>query len=199
MDLSRLQAALEQRIQGDRLTHTRAVTETAVQLAARYGADMDRARVAGLMHDYAKALPPAELLRLGRQFGLVTDPAEEQQPSLLHGPVGAALLEQEGLVHDPEILAAIRWHTTGTPGMSALARIIWIADMIEPGRDFPGVAAIRRLTWRDLDQGLLAGLDHSIAYVIATGRRLHLETVRARNWLLAELAGRGANWPGWRL
>lgn len=199
MEISRLEAALRQRISGDRLSHVYGVVETALRLASRHGIDPEQARVAALMHDYAKALPTAELLALGRRFGLVTDPAEETNPDLLHAPVGAAQLQAEGLITDPEVLAAIRWHTTGTPGMSRLARLIWIADMVEPNRRFPGLERIRRLVEQDLDRGLMAGLDHSLAYLVASGRLIHLETVRTRNWLLQVLADQGDPWPGYTI
>lgn len=193
-----LQAALHQRISGDRLTHTYGVMETAVKLAERFGADVERARVAGLMHDYAKALPGDELLALGRRFGLIRDPVEEANPHLLHAEVGAALLREEGLVTDPAVLSAIANHTFGRPGMALLDKIIWIADLIEPGRNFPGLERIRTLTWADLDRGLLAGLDHTLCYLLAKGWQIHLATVQTRNWLLDELAKRGQRWEGTR-
>lgn len=195
-DLQALEAALRRRISGQRLAHTYGVTETAVRLAERYGADVERARAAGLMHDYAKALAGDELLALGRRFGLVQDPAEEENPHLLHAEVGAALLREEGLITDAAVLSAIANHTFGRPGMARLDRIIWIADLIEPGRAFPGLQRIRELTWQDLDLGLMAGLDHTLAYLLARGQRIHLRTVETRNWLLGELAARGQRWQG---
>ncbi|MCG0240017.1 MAG: bis(5'-nucleosyl)-tetraphosphatase (symmetrical) YqeK [Firmicutes bacterium] len=196
-DFPRLEAAMRRRVPVDRLRHVYGVVETALDLARKYGGDPDRVRAAALMHDYAKALPPEELLSLGRRFGLITDPAEEENPELLHAPVGAALLEEEGLITDPEVLSAIRWHTTGTPGMSHLDQIIWLADLIEPTRRFPGVEEIRAAAWKDLSLGVLAGLDHTLTYLIRTGRRIHLKTVETRNWLLGQLqeVGRAARAP----
>ncbi len=181
-----LEVALTAQIRGERLAHTYRVLETARLLAARHGADAERTSTAALLHDYAKAMPPAELLAHARCRNLIIDDAEETQPHLLHGPVAAALLQEQGLVTDPEVLAAIRFHTTGRAGMSLLEKIIWLADYIEPGRDFPGVQAIRAEADRDLDLALFHALDDSIIYVVQRGWPLHLYSVHARNWLLAQ-------------
>lgn len=185
-DWSALEAALAGQIRGERLAHTYRVLETARALGARYGADEARVAVAALLHDYAKAMKPDQLLALGRQYGVIVDPAEEAQPHLLHGPVAAALLAAQGLVTDPAVLDAIRYHTTGRAAMSLLEKIVWLADYIEPGRSFPGVEEIRTLAESDLDGALLQALDQTILYVIGRGWPLHLYSVQARNWLLSQ-------------
>lgn len=197
-DWQRLEAALAARLNGERLQHTYGVVKTALDLARRYGADPDRARAAALMHDYAKAMPVADQMAVAQRRGLIFDPLMAGSGALLHAHVGAALLEEEGLVTDPAVLDAVRWHTTGRPGMGVLEKILWIADLVEPGRSFPGVDRIRELTWQDLDLGLMAGLDHTIGYVLATGRPLLTITVETRNWLLGQLAAAGKPWPGYR-
>lgn len=179
-----LEAALAQRIQGERLAHVYRVLETARDMAARFGVAREQAEAAALMHDYAKAMPGAQLLAEARSRGLIIDPAEEKQPQLLHGPVGAALLADQGLITDPQVLGAIRWHTTGRAQMSRLEMVIWLADYIEPGRSFPGVDAIRELARHDLEGALLHALDNSIRFVMQRGWLLHIYTVHARNWLL---------------
>ncbi|HWI65495.1 MAG TPA: bis(5'-nucleosyl)-tetraphosphatase (symmetrical) YqeK [Symbiobacteriaceae bacterium] len=179
-----LEAALAERIQGGRLAHVYRVLDTARDLADRYGVNREQAEIAALMHDFAKRMSDAELLAEGRQRNLIIDPAEEVQPQLLHGPVAAAQLAELGLVTDPAVLDAIRWHTTGRAGMSRLEMVIWLADYIEPGRVFPGVQEIREQALHDLDGALLKALDGSIAFVLQRGWMLHLYTVHARNWLL---------------
>jgi predicted HD superfamily hydrolase involved in NAD metabolism len=182
----KLEEALAARIQGERLAHTYRVLEAARALGSRYGADAEQVSVAALLHDYAKAMKPAELLAHAQERGLIVDPAEVAQPHLLHGPVAAALLLEEGLVSDPAVLDAIRYHTTGRTAMSLLEKVVWLADYIEPGRSFPGVDAIRAEAERDLDQALLHALDQSILYVISRGWLLHPYSVQARNWLLSQ-------------
>ncbi|MFZ5816376.1 MAG: bis(5'-nucleosyl)-tetraphosphatase (symmetrical) YqeK [Bacillota bacterium] len=186
-DWRELERALANQISGERLAHTYRVLETARALGSRYGADAQQVSVAALMHDYGKGMKPDQLLAHGRQRGLIVDPAEEAQPELLHGPVAAALLAEQGLVTDPAVLDAIRYHTTGRAGMSLLEKVIWLADYIEPGRRFPGVEAIRAEAEADLNRALLHALDNSIIYVIQRGWALHRYSVEARNWLLQEL------------
>jgi predicted HD superfamily hydrolase involved in NAD metabolism len=185
-----LTSALAQQISGERLAHTYRVVETARELSRRFGAPEQQAAEAALMHDYAKAMPAGVLLAEARRHGLIVDPAEELQPYLLHGPVAAALLAEQGLITDPAVLDAIRWHTTGRAGMSLLEKVIWLADYIEPGRRFPGVDAIREMARDDLDRALLMALDGTITYVVQQGWLLHLYTVHARNWLLAQRSAR---------
>lgn len=192
-----LEAALRRRVQGERLAHVYRVLDTARSLAARHGVAPERIALAALMHDYARGMPGADLLVLARQHGLLSDPAEEQAPGpLLHAPVGALLLRQEGLIDDPLVLQAIARHTTGEPEMTDLDKVLWLADYVEPGRAFPGVEAMRRLAFSDLDRGLLAGLDQTIAYVLSQGTYLHLATVRTRNWLLGRLLRSGSGQSG---
>jgi predicted HD superfamily hydrolase involved in NAD metabolism len=181
-----LEAALAGKIRGERLAHTYRVLDSARELAERFGAPREQAEVAALMHDYAKAMPAAELLAEGRRRNLIVDPSEELQPQLLHGPVAAALLGEQGLVTDEATLEAIRWHTTGRTGMSTLEKVIWLADYIEPGRKFPGVDAIRDLARRDLDGALLKAIDSTICFVVSRGWLLHVYTVYARNWIVRQ-------------
>lgn len=184
VDWERLEAALGQQLQGPRLEHVRRVRLTARSLAERYGAPVEAAEVAGLMHDYARSLPGETLLAEARKRQLVIDPSEEQEPGLLHGPVAAALLEEQGLVTDPATLEAIRWHTTGRPGMGLLEKVVWLADYIEPGRTFPGAAKVRAEAEKDLDGALIMAMDNCLQFLINKGYLIHLYTVKARNWLL---------------
>lgn len=188
-----LEAALRRRIEGERLAHVYRVLDTARALAAQHGVDGAQAAEAALLHDYAKALSGPEVLALARQYGLLSDPVEAESPAaLLHAPVGAAMLQAEGLVTDQAVLQAIARHTTGQPEMTPLDMVIWLADYVEPGRRFPGVEEMRRLAFADLAGGLLAGLDQTITYLVGRGRPLHLATVRTRNWLLLRrLEGQG--------
>jgi predicted HD superfamily hydrolase involved in NAD metabolism len=181
---SEWEGALKARIQGARLAHVYRVVETARVLAVRFGSEMAQVEAAALLHDYAKAISGAQLLSLAKGYGLITDPAEESHPQLLHGPVGGALLRAEGLVDDPDVLDAIRWHTTGRAEMSLLEKIIWVADYIEPGRDFDGVKPIRQMANENLDSTLRMALDQTIRFVLDRGWPLHLASVQARNWLV---------------
>lgn len=185
-----LEKALANMIRGERLAHTYRVLETARILGARYGAQPEQVDVAALMHDYAKAMPASALLHEARRLHLLVDPAEEQQPHLLHGPVAAGLLQEQGLITDPGVLDAIRWHTTGRAGMSLLEKVIWLADYIEPGRTFGGVEEVRLQAEHNLDRALLMALELTITFVMRAGWPIHLYTVHTRNWLVSQGAGK---------
>jgi predicted HD superfamily hydrolase involved in NAD metabolism len=138
------------------------------------------------MHDWAKQMPAAQLLAEGQARGLITDPAEAASPQLLHGPVAAALLQEQGLVTDPVALQAIRWHTTGRPGMGLVEQVLWLADYIEPGRRFEGVQPVRQLAERDLMEALLLGLEQSLHFLLERRWLVHLASIQAYNGLLSQ-------------
>ena len=148
-------ASLRQRLSNARFAHTLGVEQVAVDLAVRNGVDMHRTATAALLHDYAKELPKAELLALAERFGIAVDPVYQASPGLLHGPVAARLVQQDFGISDAEVLAAICNHTVGRAGMTMMEKIVYLADMIEPLRDFPGVEALRALARQDLDAGML--------------------------------------------
>lgn len=177
---------LKKRLSVKRYTHSVGVANTAAKLAGMFNGDIERAYLAGLLHDYAREMPNSQLLELAVEHGLTNDEVELLQPNLLHGPVGAWMLQQQGIIDDEQMLNAIRWHTTGHPDMDQLARIIYIADYIEPNRDFPGVDALRQIAHRDLNLGTLAGLDHTLNFLIQQGGFIHPWSVGARNRLVEE-------------
>lgn len=177
---------LKKRLSVKRYTHSIGVANTAAKLAGMFHGDIQRAFLAGLLHDYAREMTDSELLELAMAHNLCGDAVDLLQPSLLHGPAGAWLLRDGGMVDDEQVLQAITWHTTGHPEMDQLARIIYIADYIEPNRKFPGVDTLREITHRDLNLGVLAGLNHTITYQIQKNGYLHPWSVAARNRLLEE-------------
>ncbi len=134
----------------DRYQHTLGVAYTAASLAMRYNLDIDKAFTAGLLHDCAKCIPNDEKLRLCKKFGIQLTDAEKNVPSLTHAKLGACLAEKEYGVTDPDILAAVRTHTTGAPGMSRLQEIIFMADYIEPNRNTaPNLKEVRSLCFNN--------------------------------------------------
>ncbi len=136
-----------------RFEHTMGVAYTAACLAMRYGADMEDAELAGLLHDCAKQYDNETLLKRAAKYGLQVSDAERRNPSLLHAKVGAYLAEHKYDVEKQEILDAIRFHTTGRPGMSLLEKIVYVADYIEPRRfKAPNLKKIRELAFLDLDR-----------------------------------------------
>lgn len=172
-----------------RWEHTLGVMETAVRLSRKYGADEDKADRAALLHDYCKYWPVERQRQAVEEQEVLRDVLDYDKP-LWHAPAAAAVAVKDFAVQDREVLDAIRYHTTGRPGMTLLDKIICLADYIEPGRDFPGVDAIRHLADQSLERALLAGFDSTISHLLAQGVRIYPLMIEARNYLIDELKGR---------
>ncbi|GFN22566.1 MAG: bis(5'-nucleosyl)-tetraphosphatase (symmetrical) YqeK [Thermoanaerobacteraceae bacterium] len=175
---------LARRLSPGRLRHSLGVAEYSARLAAKYGASVEKARLAGLLHDYARDLTPQELVARAERAGLISHTVERKVPVLLHGPVGALLLREEVGIEDEEILQAVSRHTIGAPNMSLLDKIVYLADALEPGRQYSGVDDLRRAAEGDLDCALLKTMESGIVYVLRRGQLLHPVTIEARNYLL---------------
>lgn len=165
-----------------RIPHVLGTEQEAIRLAERYGADVEKARVAALLHDCTKRLDMEEQLALCRQYGIRLDALEQQALKLLHAKTGAAIARDVFGVDD-EIYRAIWWHTTGHAGMTLLEKIMYLADYIEPSRDFPGVDKLRTVCYKDLDEGLLMGLEMTIEEMTSMGNPVHHATIEARDAL----------------
>ena len=169
-----------------RMPHVLGTAEEAARLARRYGADETQARVAGLLHDCTKKLDMAEQLALCGQYGIVLDPLEQKALKLLHAKTGAAIARHVYGVDDA-VYQAILYHTTGRAGMSLLEKILYLADYIEPSREFandPDVVRLRETVYEDLDRGLLLGLTMTIDEMVGMGNPVHHDTLDARDDLI---------------
>ena len=183
-----MQEKLRKKLTPKRYHHSLRVAALARDLARQYGVLEDKAYLAGLMHDYAKNLDYRDLLQWAAHFQLPLDPIMEVFPQLLHGPVGASLIREKMRLQDEEMLQAISRHTLGCPGMSPLDKIIFLADLIEPGRKFSGVEELRRLVKMDLNQALLVAYDQTIIYLLRRGIPVHPLMIEARNDLILRRA-----------
>lgn len=162
--------AIREKLRGilkpSRYLHTVGVENTAACLAMRYGADMNLAALAGLLHDCAKNLSNEELLAESQKYRLEISEVEKRQPFLLHGKLGAFYAKNKYGIDEDGVLDAITWHTTGHPGMSLLEEIIFIADYIEPSRrEIPGLSEIRRLVFVDLTEAVYLTLKNTLEYL----------------------------------
>jgi nicotinate-nucleotide adenylyltransferase len=166
-----------------RIPHTLGCEAEAVKLAGRWGADPDEAREAGILHDITKHLELEDQLQLCRKYDIMTDNVETAEVKLLHAKTGAAVARDiygaSQAVHD-----AILWHTTGRADMTILEKIIYIADYIEPTRDFGGLDKLRSLAYHDLDAAIITGLQMSIEDMRLRGIVPHARTAEAFAWLI---------------
>ena len=166
-----------------RMPHVLGTEREAVRLTRRYGGDETQARIAALLHDCTKKLEMPEQLALCAQYGIELDALEQRALKLLHSKTGAAIARSVFGVEDA-VYDAIWYHTTGKPDMTRLEKILYLADYIEPSRDFPGVAELRRAVYEDLDHGLLLGLSMTIQEMEEMGNPVHHQTRDARDYLL---------------
>lgn len=161
-----------------RVAHVIGCSETAKQLALVHGANPVDAERAGILHDVTKALTGADQLRLCERYGIIISDFERAHTKLLHAVTGAAVAK-EVFGENEAVCRAIRWHTSGRANMSVLEKIIYIADYMEPNRDFPGVERLRELAFSDLDAALLLGLQMTAEHLREQGAEMGRHSIEA--------------------
>ncbi len=175
---------IKENLSEKRFKHTLGVADTARSLAMVWGADADKAYLAGLLHDCAKEIPKREAISRLREAGYSVSDIERRTPALLHAPLGKVFARGIFGVCDEDVLNSVRYHTTGREGMSLLEKIIYVADFAEPNRDYDGIEEIRILSTTDLDKAALKGADLSLIHTIKRGAAIHVDTIAARNYFL---------------
>lgn len=185
-DFASAETMLAERLSGKAMRHCRAVADTAGRLATLYGVDRDAARIAGLLHDWHRSLTHDQLLQSARDLGQEVTDAELEVPYLLHARTGAADLRNLFPELEQEILDAIERHTVGDPDMTDLDKVVYVADMIEPGRDYDGVDDLRESAGTaSLDELFAASYAQSLAHLVRTRKRIHPKTIEVWNALVA--------------
>lgn len=187
MQLEQILEKLSSALTEKRYIHSLSVAEIAVKMAKHYGVDDKKIYVAGLLHDCGKFCKGDIAREFAQRIGYEPDEIELLQPGLLHGIIGEHIARQDYGIKDPEILKSIKWHTTGRPGMSVFEKIIYIADYIEPNRNFADIEAMREEAFRNLDRCIVLCADSTIRYVTDKGYLLHPRTVETRNHSLLAL------------
>lgn len=176
---------LKDNLKESRFNHSIGVRDTAIKLAKIYGEDEEKAKIAGLIHDCAKYINNDNMLNISKKYGHNITEVEKNTPSILHGCVGAYIAENIMGITDKYILDAIIYHTTGRKNMTLLDKIIYLADYIEPLRNFPGVDNVRNIAYnKGLDEAIMISFNNTIKYVIERNQLLHNKTVEARNYML---------------
>lgn len=169
-----------------RFKHSLGVRDTAVLLAKHYGADCEKARLAGLLHDCAKNMAFEDSIKYCRENHYRLKEVCFFEPTLIHAPLGSLMAQREYGVTDPEVLDAIYYHTTGHENMPLLTKIIYLADTIEPNRTQAGVEQLRVTAFESLDEALIRAIDATVRHIINKGGILDTDTVAARNYLITE-------------
>ena len=171
-----------------RYQHTLGVMETAIALAKRFGGNEQQAELAAIFHDYAKFRPKEEMKEIIVKHGFPQDLLEFNS-ELWHAPAGAYLVKKEAGIIDPEVLDAIRYHTSGRPGMTLLDKIIYLADYIEPGRHFPGVEEVREMAKENLDKALIKAIQNTIMFLLKKNQTVYPDTFYTYNEIIKKTGG----------
>ncbi|MDQ6599730.1 HD domain-containing protein [Bacillus salipaludis] len=177
---------VKEQLTDHRYQHTLGVMETAIILAKQVGADEKKAELAAIFHDYAKFRPKEEMREIILTQGFPQD-LLEYNAELWHAPAGAYLVEKEAGITDTDVLTAIRYHTSGRPGMSLLEKVIYLADYIEPGRHFPGVEEVREMAKENLDKALIKSIQNTISFLLKKNQPIYPETFQTYNDLVKKL------------
>ncbi|WP_265455194.1 bis(5'-nucleosyl)-tetraphosphatase (symmetrical) YqeK [Enterococcus sp. HY326] len=180
MIMQRVQMAMSEK----RFLHVLGVEKTAIELAKRFGGHIEQAALAGLTHDYAKERPDEEfelvIYRDGYDLNLL-----KYGNAIWHGLIGADFVERELKITDQAVLQAVRLHTTGAAQMTLLDKILYVADYIEPGRDFPGVEEARKLAEVDLDAAVAFETKHTLAHLLENEQLIYPKTLETYNqWVV---------------
>ncbi|CQR46912.1 putative nicotinate-nucleotide adenylyltransferase [Paraliobacillus sp. PM-2] len=185
------QSALEivkKQLNQSRYEHTIRVTDVALKLAEHYQVDQKKVEMAAIFHDYAKYRDKSEMQRIITYSNLPKD-LLGYHPELWHGPVGAMLVRQEVGIEDAEVLNGIYWHTTGKVHMSMIEKIVFLADYIEPERDFPGLDEVRKQAWQNLDKACFLALQNIISFLAGRQQLIYPDTVHAYNYFNTKTRG----------
>jgi predicted HD superfamily hydrolase involved in NAD metabolism len=170
MELEQIRDTVKTQLKPSRFLHSIGVEDVACDLALLNGYDIEKASIAGILHDCAKNLSDEELLTACEIYHLPVTEIERKCIFLLHAKVGAALAKTKYGIEDEEILNAITYHTTGRPAMTLLEKIIFTADYIEPYRKpLPRIEEIRKAAYNDLDLAVFMVLENMLNYLRGSG------------------------------
>ncbi|ARU63525.1 metal-dependent phosphohydrolase [Tumebacillus avium] len=188
MNESQIKAIIAQTLSPRRFQHVCGVVDAADLLAKRFGVDVEKARLAAWIHDYAREWPVDKWYETAKERGV--DPAFFEVAEMLHGPIAASMLEDVFGLQDEEIAGAVRYHTSGRAGMTPLEKVVCLADYIEAGRDYPAVHDLRKQAEADLDLALASAFDNTIRFLLDKNKPIFPLTIVARNDLWRALKDR---------
>lgn len=178
-NIPKMKRTLKKYLTEDRYEHTEGVMYTAAALAMKYGEDIEKALVAGLLHDCAKCIPDHKKLKICNKNHIELTDLEMNNPFLIHAKLGAFIAREKYEIEDQEILDAIACHTTGKPAMTLLDKIIYISDYIEPMRSkAPNLSDVRRLAFEDIDVTLFKILSDTLAYLRSSSKNMDYMTLK---------------------
>jgi len=175
---------LQTKVDRERYLHSLRVMATIPELAKLHGVDDEPLRLAALLHDCARGMSYDEMLKTAENWELPIRPVDRQSPVLLHGKLAIEMVKRELDLVDPVMVSAILTHTAGHPSMTLSDKLFFLADMIEPGRTFAGVAELRKEAFKDLNRAMLLAIEINEAHLQAKGAVIDPDTTQLRKMLL---------------
>ena len=179
---------LKSRLTPERYVHVLSVRDLALDLAKKYGADLQKVNLAALLHDCAKWMSTSELYESAADHRIQLDEVEHHNPSLVHAPIGAMLAVSHFDVDTPEILNAIRIHTTGSGRMTLIDKILYVADFAELKRNYAEAHSVREIAYQNLNEAVFEVSRYKIEHLLAKGVLIHPHTIDAYNSALREIS-----------
>lgn len=185
-----LKNIIRKRLSDYRYNHSICVSQKAVELAKKYGVDVEKARIAGILHDITKEDDFDYQRMLIEKDGTVMTSLELDNKKIYHQMSGSAYIKYELGIEDEDILLAVRYHTTGHANMTKLEMVVYLADFTSQDRDYPDVDIMRKKTDENMYNGMLYSLKHTITSLASHDRQIHPDTLNCYNWVLHEIDNR---------
>ena len=185
-DIEEYKRIIKNRMSKKRYIHSINVAKAGIQLAEKYGGDVEKIKVAGVLHDITKEMPYDEQLKIIQSGGIILDSVQQFSPKTWHAISGSAFVKKELNIMDTDILNAIRYHTSGRAGMNLLEKIIFVADFIGEERDYKGVEIMRAKAKRSLEEAMLYGVSFSIQDLTQRQCAIDRNTLELYNELIIE-------------
>lgn len=181
MTYEQYEQEVKRRLTQGRFYHSQCVAAEAEKLARRYGADPEKARLCGILHDVMKDTPAQEQLKILEKSGIILTVAQRRNRKLWHALSGAAYLRDALGIADQEILGAVECHTSGKGGMSLLDKVLFVADYISADRDYPGVEELRVTAYRSLEEAMVEGIRFTVDELMGQELPVAAESIEAYN------------------
>ena len=183
LKLEELKSILKASLPLKRYKHSVDVYETALELASIHKLDVQKVGIAALLHDCGREIPSRDSLAKAAERGIEVDKVEANQPILLHAKLGVFFARKKYGIEDQEILDGILYHTTGAPHMTPLAMAVYLADLLEPTRDFPGIDDLRALAKENMEKAMLKAYGNTIRYLLEYDLLIHPNCIHGYNQL----------------
>jgi len=173
----------------ERYKHSESVEKETVKLAKKWGVAEEKASIAGLLHDCSRWMDSGQMLEKAKELNFTFGKVEILEPKLLHARLSRYFAQTDYKVNDKEVLTAIERHTLGAPGMSTLDKLVYLADHIEPDRDFGGIEEVRKMSYENLNRAIIISSSAKIRAILSKGLPIHPEAIDTRNFYLLNPEG----------